>query len=180
VAHFQAMVEDIRQFFAVSKVFVTGLSNGSMMAYRLACDIPGQLAGVACLSGTMLRDENTPSGPVPIIHIHGTADKNAPYDGGYGQLAWVPINHRSVQENTAIWVNNNGCEADPEIETRDNSIIATYKAVGTSADYRLIKVFGLGHGWSGGTHMLSAYIEGDIGHNIDACTEIFDFFEGQK
>jgi poly(3-hydroxybutyrate) depolymerase len=54
-------------------VFVTGFSNGGMMAYRMACDVPQRLVAIAVVATD--SEECAPSGTLPaILHIQGTAD----------------------------------------------------------------------------------------------------------
>ena len=170
------IVDDLGNFFDVSRVYATGLSNGSMMAYRLACDMSDILSGVACLSATMLRS-NEPKGRIPVLHIHGMKDLNAPYNGGHGLFAIVPIDHVSAQENILKWANHDGCSLDPEVVEYGNYTIYTYTAEGWGGAVKLIKVDDLGHGWPGGTQMLSSLIEGNIYNNINACEEMLSFFK---
>ncbi|MFT4150903.1 MAG: PHB depolymerase family esterase, partial [Paracoccaceae bacterium] len=68
-----------------AKVFVTGMSNGAMMAQTWAAQRPGLVAAVASVSGTMDAAHIRVAGRVPILHIHGTADPMVPFDGGPGQ-----------------------------------------------------------------------------------------------
>lgn len=56
------------------KVFVTGFSNGGMMAYRLACDLPQQITAIGVVGAD--SEECSPRPPLPaILHMQGTADK---------------------------------------------------------------------------------------------------------
>jgi polyhydroxybutyrate depolymerase len=64
------------------RVYATGVSAGAMMAYRLACEQPGRIAGVGKVAGAMVLDECQPDRGVPVMEIHGTADPLVPYEGG--------------------------------------------------------------------------------------------------
>jgi pimeloyl-ACP methyl ester carboxylesterase len=57
------------------QVFATGISNGGMMVYRLACEIPDKVAAVAPVAPPAIPQNCSPSQPVSIMHIHGTADR---------------------------------------------------------------------------------------------------------
>src|SRR5439155_27285679 len=63
------------------RVYCTGLSNGAMMAYRLAAEMSERIAAVAAVAGTMVCDECKPKRPVPILHFHGTKDSLVPFEG---------------------------------------------------------------------------------------------------
>ena len=48
-----AVIDDVVTSYRADghRVYVTGHSNGAMMAYRLACEIPGRIAGIAAVDG---------------------------------------------------------------------------------------------------------------------------------
>ena len=60
------------------KIFVTGMSNGAIMAQTWAAARPATIAAVVSVAGTMDADRVRVRGPVPILHIHGTADEVTP------------------------------------------------------------------------------------------------------
>ena len=84
VAFIGAAVADIAKNVGTNpaKVYVTGMSNGGIMSYTLACttDI---FAAIGPVAGTQLNSCRTPH-PTSVIHIHGTADRLVPYGGGQG------------------------------------------------------------------------------------------------
>ena len=67
-----------------NRVYVTGMSNGGFMCYRLACEIPNKIFGIAPVSATMAAKYCNPTGSTPIIHFHSYNDSNVPYQGGVG------------------------------------------------------------------------------------------------
>jgi polyhydroxybutyrate depolymerase len=58
------------------RVYAAGISNGGIMAYRLAC-ATRLFAAIGPDSATRLGDCPNPA-PVSVLHIHGTADENIP------------------------------------------------------------------------------------------------------
>ena len=67
------------------RVYATGISNGAMFSYRLACDLPGAFAAVAPVAGAMPADlvpSCAHTAPVSVIAFQGTADPLMPYAGG--------------------------------------------------------------------------------------------------
>ncbi|MCK7556431.1 hypothetical protein MKQ70_15970 [Chitinophaga sedimenti] len=65
------------------KVYFTGHSNGSMMCYRLANEIPNKIAAIAPNAGAFqMKTAYTPARNVPVMHIHSLQDENARYLGG--------------------------------------------------------------------------------------------------
>jgi polyhydroxybutyrate depolymerase len=51
-----------------SRVYLTGFSNGAGFAYRAGCDLPGQVAAVAPVSGSY---RSCATQPLPTLEIHG-------------------------------------------------------------------------------------------------------------
>ena len=63
-------------------LFLVGHSNGAGFAYSLAAQYPERVTGVGIYAGSL--GGNVPTGPVNVLHIHGTNDTNVQYDGGIG------------------------------------------------------------------------------------------------
>lgn len=98
-------------------VFATGASNGGMMTYRLAQERPdlitagaGFIANLAANSACEAQDE-----PVPMMVVNGTEDSWMPYDGG--QVVGGGGEVVSTDETVAYWLQVNGLEPSPEIES---------------------------------------------------------------
>ena len=94
------------------RVFAVGHSNGGFMAYRLACDHADQIAAIAVLAGAMWDNASlcTPSNPVSVLHIHGTADATIAYNGGNILGNAFPSAPISVGD----WVTFDGCTNVPD------------------------------------------------------------------
>ena len=82
------------------EVYVIGHSNGGYMAYRLACDHADLMANIVVLAGGAASDPTAcqPSRPVPVLHLHGTADTEVPYN---------PTAMASVTQ----WAMHDGCNS---------------------------------------------------------------------
>ena len=102
VGFITAMVTAIEHSIPVdaSRVYATGISNGGIMAYTLACQTT-IFAAIGPDSATELGACPHPA-PVSVIHIHGTADKNIPYNGGEGDGV-AHIDGPSVPVLNARW-----------------------------------------------------------------------------
>ena len=89
-----------------SKIYVTGLSMGSIMSYTLACQMNNRIAAIGAMSGPMsTNDLNTcvPTYVTPVMHVHGTADDVVPYDANpLPTLTLVP-------ETINFWKNAHNC-----------------------------------------------------------------------
>ena len=89
-----------------SRIYVTGLSMGSIMSYTLACQMNDRIAAIGCMSGPMSTEDLNSCAPTyitPVIHIHGTNDQVVPYDSN-------PIPSLSlVPETMDFWANQHAC-----------------------------------------------------------------------
>jgi len=118
--YLRAVVEEIAKRFSVDRkrIYLIGYSNGSFMAYRMACQNADLIAGIAGLGGETFLDPArcAPSGPVNILHIQGTADDTVPYAGGAlssanGFPANTPAFPGALQ-TVQLWAGYNGAR-DP-------------------------------------------------------------------
>ncbi len=112
--------------------------------------------------------------PVPMIAIHGTADRTVPYHGG---TSWVaPRAFPDLPTWAADWARRNRC-AEGAVE----SVVAAdvtrleYASCADGADVVLYTVHGGGHSWPGGGP-LPEWLVGSTGHGIDATKELWAFF----
>ncbi|WP_200978648.1 PHB depolymerase family esterase [Echinicola sp. 20G] len=90
------------------KVFITGMSNGAMMSYRLACEIPEKIRAIAPVAGAILPVKSCGS-PVPIIHFHSMQDQHVPLEGGKGKGPSGFV-FPSLEEVMSTWEAINQCK----------------------------------------------------------------------
>lgn len=175
-----------------SRIYITGISGGGMMTYRLGADLSDIVAAIAPIAGSIggiWYAESTlyfipkPAHPMPVIVFHGLQDRNLPYDGGWvnGTIRlWntnikVDINtyFLSVDESVSFWVEHNNCNPIPEIETSPsgNIIKQTYANGTDSSEVVLYTVVDGGHEWFGGPEAFWPPCE------ISATDLMWEFFE---
>lgn len=108
-AYLSELIDTVRQTYGVGRVVVIGHSNGGFMAYRMACEHADQISAIASLAGVEWSDASrcTPSAPVSILQIHGTADTSIRYAGGS-----VPggAQYPGAEETVARWVARESCD----------------------------------------------------------------------
>jgi polyhydroxybutyrate depolymerase len=126
-------------------VYATGISNGGIMSYRLACATT-IFAAIGPDSATMLGACPSPS-PISVIHIHGTADTRIPYGGGEGS-GEAKIDGPSVPSVNATWRNIDGCAA-PDV-TVSGSVTTSLAGCPGGRAVELVTIAGAGHQWPGG------------------------------
>jgi len=141
------------------RVYITGISNGAMMAYRLAAEIPDLITAIAPVAGTLTIDPGTIQVPMPIIHFHGTDDRFVPLEGGRGSRGVTRNSYMAVEEAIKVWVRINQASAIPGVEElptlhNDGTRVTryTYRMGRDSQNIVLYKIIGGGHTWPGQPH----------------------------
>jgi len=164
------------------RVYATGMSNGAMMAYRLAAELSDRIAAIAPVSGPMGMDACHPKRAVPVLHFHGTDDKFAPFDGGRGERSLSQTDFYSVKHSLDCWIKANECRADPIVKEEPTSVAdgtritrKTWERGKNRAEVVLIEITGGGHTWPGRKPPL-LYL-GRSTKNIDANDELWAFFK---
>jgi polyhydroxybutyrate depolymerase len=184
LAFLRDVVRDAADRFGLdgSAVFVTGMSNGAILAETFAAREPTLVRAVAGVAGTMDTARVTVAGPVPALIIHGTADRMVPYLGGQGDKSltrtdFAPV-AAVVEAFLAPW--GGGLSA----VTRSVDRVADGTSV-TISDHRkdgrivlrLITVEGGAHHWPGGR---KARLDSGKTREIDANAEILRFFAAYR
>jgi polyhydroxybutyrate depolymerase len=185
------VLEDLARRTALdrARAYATGLSNGSMMAYRLAADRPERIAAVAGVAGAA-HPASGSSLPVPVLHIHSADDARALYRGGLGPpfpASATRVFHPPVEETVQAWARRNGCPEHPRLvefrtgapragEARHTAERYLYSPCREGAEVVLWKLTGAGHVWPGGRQGYLPLLLGAGTTVLDANEEIWAFF----
>ena len=90
-----------------NKVYVTGLSNGGFMSYRMAQDHADLIAAIVPFAGVGFKNwPKQPKNPLSVLHIHGTKDSTIKWKGGSITARVYP----SAEENFENWRRFNKCD----------------------------------------------------------------------
>ena len=133
------------------RVYATGISNGGMLCYRIACDAPDLFAAIAPVAATMMMEECAEDAPLPWIHFHALPDSNVPYYGGFGQGPSGEFYRAPVDSVIGVMVTRNGCGAGPDtVLNADSAYGVTWTGCEQNADVALYVTLDGGHSWPGG------------------------------
>ena len=174
------VIQDAADRFGVrgDRVYLTGMSNGSILSETFAARNPDLVRAVAGVSGTMDTGRIRVAGRVPALIIHGTADTMVPYDGGQGDTSLTRTDFASVASVVAAFLAPWGADVavtSREINRKEDgtSVIVTDHTTGGKVVLRLMTVEGGAHHWPGGR---KARLSDGKTQEIDANTEILRFF----
>jgi polyhydroxybutyrate depolymerase len=157
--------------------YVTGISNGAFMAYRIACELPGGVAAIGPDAGTLTVPCDHPL-PTSVLHIHGLADQNVPYNGGAGTKGVAHDARPSVPSTIARWRAIDQCGA-PTV-TPAAPVHTDTAACAAGRTVTLITIDGAGHQWPGSQPpnpvAKAALGLDDPSPALDATSVFWDFF----
>lgn len=162
----------------VNSIYACGMSNGGFMSHTLACALNNKIAAIASVTGSMfLTQYNTcsPSRVVPVMQIHGTADKTVPYTGNSAML--------HIDSLISYWVRIDKCDALPVTDTvadKDKAdscraIHYLYKNGAKGATCEFYKIVGGEHTWPGAPVKI-----GVTNMDFNASEKIWLFFRKYK
>ncbi len=136
------------------RVYATGMSNGAMMAYRLACEMPDLIRAVAAVAGTDNTRSCKPAQPISVLHIHARNDSHVLFEGGAGPDSVdkaLVTDYRSVPATVARWVDFNGCQRTPQrVLDQAGAWCEVYAPCRGGTQVQLCVTQNGGHSWPGG------------------------------
>lgn len=189
VSFISELIDALAGDYSVDKnrVYLTGISNGAMMSFRLACEISGKVAAVATVAGSMPVSlmSCSPARPVPVLMMFGTEDTLVPWEGGEVELDGKKLGKVvSVAETVNFWVRHNKCSSLPGIRELWNSdpgdetrvVVEEYSQGDEGSEMILYKISGGGHTWPDGIQYWPESIIGKTSRDINANRVIIDFF----
>ena len=172
-AYLRRLVRHLQKNFGVSRrnVFLTGMSNGGEMCYKMAAEHPETFSAIASIAGLTLVSMSTDyRRPVPFMEVHGTADKISAWDGdpqnkgGWGAYLSVPsaVSH-IVSANRCVALSTTEIPAEHKrVFLHHFTEGIPSRKGGPSTEVLLYEVRGGDHSWSD--------------RYIPTCDLVWDFF----
>jgi len=169
IGFLRALLEKIERDYTVERkrVYFTGISNGAMMSYRVACEMSDQVAAIAPVEGALNVDCH-PSSGVSVMIFHGTADRLVPFEGGSTPFqSGERRSDNSVGGAVDFWVKRDGCVARPKHEESSEVHVDQYSGCQDGTAVALYAIQGGRHMWPG--HRFS-------GNSVPATDLMWAFF----
>jgi polyhydroxybutyrate depolymerase len=172
------------------RVYVTGMSNGGMMAYAMAAEAATHVAAVASVSGQVELTSVHPSRPVPTMEFHSIDDPIAFWNGTKDGDAHSTF---SVMSGIERFVKADRCTSGPRVDRRlrgaagstsagETATLVTYNGCASGSEVALWRFTGSGHVWPGApfnTGPRNTWILDGVGRGItlvDANEQMWQFF----
>jgi polyhydroxybutyrate depolymerase len=185
VGFLAALADKLRTQYGIDPghIFATGMSNGSFMANRLACDRADLFAAVAPVSGTLgSKVACNPSRPVAVLEVHGTADPIVPFDGGSMRGRGGESDIVSAPAMVQRWRTADGCSGEPAEDTLpgagDGTVVHRFTSAPCAPGTAVVfyQVDGGGHTWPDGPQYLPKAVIGSTTRAFSASEAIGQFF----
>jgi polyhydroxybutyrate depolymerase len=155
VAFVRKIVENLRHQLNVdnNRVYASGMSNGGMLTYRLACEMSDTFKAIASVAGTDNTVTCTPQFPVSVLHIHAKNDDHVLFTGGAGQTfrdKSMVTNFTSAPATIAKWVKLDACNQSPNrILDKPGAYCDAYSQCKDGVTVELCVTETGGHSWPG-------------------------------
>lgn len=156
VGFIREVVADVARRWQVdrSRIYATGMSNGAMMAYRLACEAADVFSAIAPVAGTDNTRSCTPTKPVSVLHIHAKDDSHVLFTGGAGpdSVARSQItDYVSVADTIAKWSRLDSCTAPAgRVVDKPGAYCELASSCQAGSQVELCVTESGGHSWPGG------------------------------
>ncbi|MCK5419527.1 MAG: hypothetical protein KAI93_13490, partial [Desulfobacterales bacterium] len=173
------------------RIFVTGISNGGLMAFRLGCSLPDKIRAIAPVTAQIpsaIESLCRFDSGVSLVVFNGTEDPLVPYNGGQ-----ITVFRRergavlSTDETIRIWRKKNRCTSEARATqltdiAADGTRVTKIEYTQCAAESKVVlyRIDGGGHAWPDGRQYLPVRLVGRTSRDINACDEIWEFFRSLK
>lgn len=192
IGWFRALPRELASQYSIDlhRVYVTGISNGGLMSYRIACDAADIYAAVAPVATNMsidLAPHCKPAGPISLAILNGTDDPIMPWRGGAVKVLW--FKRGSVLSTAATlsrWMELDHCgaphsEAVVDAVAVDGTALARQSAqCAGMSEVDLFEIRGGRHTWPSGEPYLGKRLVGRVSRELDANEVIWKFFRSHQ
>jgi polyhydroxybutyrate depolymerase len=173
------------------RVYMTGISNGGMMAYAMASEASGHIAAISSISGQVEIPVIHPTRAVPTMEFHSVNDPIAKFAGTPSKN---PLLRLSVMQGIDQWIRADGCGTKPNTGTvivgaagsesaGETATPITYTHCRSGTEVALWRFTGSGHVWPGSPLNMgpkNTWILAGVGRGtilVNANETMWQFFE---
>jgi polyhydroxybutyrate depolymerase len=158
LAFVRQMLADLGTILRIDpkRIYATGLFNGAIFSYRLACEMSDTFAAIAAVERDMLTDPCQPQEPVSVVHVQGLNDRvynigDLIYYGGIQPGAETGTNHDivfpPVEQVIATWVELDGCSGEAKVDKQGTVTHTAYDNCKNGSAVELYAIEGALSAW---------------------------------
>lgn len=196
VAFLARLAADLGEQYQIpqSRRFLTGLSNGGFMSWRIACESPQSFSAISPVMASMPAAQafHCPAAAgVNLLAIIGNADPIVPWSGGEvkkGRSSGKGGRVMGAVKTFSFWQKKYACKPPiskqslPDKNKSDDSRAILWRAKGCrdSLELELLELDNAGHNWPGRKHgWLMRRITGNVNMDIDTGLFMLGFFNSK-
>ena len=187
VAFVNGLLDKLSSSYPVdsSRIYVTGLSDGGFMSFKLGCSLANRIAAIAPVGAEMPKTLTcVPSRVLPVLMINGTADPVVPYKGGSGHPDLFAT--LSAPKSAKQWAAINNCGQKPQRTTVSprnkggKKVEVQIYSCQQATQVALYSVKGGGNTWPGGQQYLAENQVGKTSSDLEANEVIWKFLQSYR
>lgn len=172
------MIDEVIRNYRINekRVYVTGISNGGLMTMRIACELADKVAAVATVAPTAVPGSCSPSRPISVMDIHGTADPVNPFYGGESSKG-SRVDYRRMPPSEVVdkLLKIDGCSGTSKPSYRKGDATCnSYDCKGAS-EVVFCEVINMGHAYPSGSQYFFKKVIGPVSYDIGP-PQIWKFF----
>ena len=165
-----------------SKFYIVGMSNGGVMAQRMACESAAKISGIAVVSATQTTEIanncNDDITTIDTLFVFGAQDTIFLSDGN---IAYSSETHITMPSTRNYWVTRNACSSirlskSLDKISDDHTVVDFNDGENCRAKFRYIDINGGGHRWADPSATNGSLLLGYASHEISTAKEIITFF----
>lgn len=165
------------------RVYITGISNGAMMTYRMLCEYGELFAAAAPVIANLTAAQAASCASPAIVPIHitlATADPLLPWAGGMNKATGVEM--LSGPQTYEFFWKRAGCSDTvkaelPNRDPKDGSTITQLNGTGCQQPVQMLQINNGGHQWINGQGgWLLRQMLGPANRDLDGGEAIWNFF----
>ena len=176
------MIDELIEKFKIDagRIYAVGISNGGLMTNHLACELADRLAAVATVAPAAMPMDCSPSVPISIMDVHGTADPCNLFHGGESGISFcknVDYTRMTPHQIVGSWLEINRCsDLATTVYAEGAAVCQSYSDCSWGVEVEFCSVEGMGHTWPSGAQYLPAAIVGPVSYDL-SFDQIWAFLE---
>ena len=155
IGFIRALIDELERTQPVDpkRIYVVGMSNGGMMAERVAIELGDRIAGAAVFVGALFGNEPRPVAAVPMLIVNAEQDEQVPIAGGTSTTGIVRrsqgMPYKPSRYAATFWATANRCTTNPTKAETADYVRERWTGCASGADVDFYIVKGAEHGWPG-------------------------------
>ena len=155
IGFIRALIDELERTQPVDakRSYVVGMSNGGMMAERVAIELGDRIAGAAVFVGALFGNEPRPVAAVPMLIVNAEKDEQVPIAGGASTTGIVRrsqgMPYKPSRYAATFWATANRCTTNPTKAETADYVRERWTGCASGADVDFYIVKGAEHGWPG-------------------------------